>query len=119
GRIAKTKDDGPITFNKHVSRILQKHCQDCHRSGQIGPMALMSFDDAVSWSAMIREVVSERRMPPWYADPKHGKWINDRTLPAVDRDTLLAWIDQGMPRGRDEDLPAPREFSKGWTIGTP
>src|SRR5579859_1143062 len=75
-RIAKPKAEGTITYMKQVSRILQKNCQDCHRPGQIGPMPLLSFDDAVAWSDTIREVVSEGRMPPWYADPRHGKFSN-------------------------------------------
>lgn len=119
GRAAKTRDDGPVTFTRHVSRILQKHCQECHRPGQIGPMALTSYDDAVSWADMIREVVTDRRMPPWYADPNHGKFVNERRLPKDDYETLLAWLDQGMPRGKEEDLPPPREFPEGWKIGKP
>jgi peroxiredoxin len=119
GRVTRAKDDGQITYAKHVSRILQKHCQDCHRPGQIGPFSLLTYDDAVSWSAMIHEVVQEKRMPPWYADPKYGKFFNDRSLPEEDRKTLLAWIDQGTPRGDDKDLPPPRPFVEGWSIGKP
>ncbi len=119
GRARVAKARGAVTYAKQVSRILQKNCQECHRPGQMGPMALSTYDDAVSWAEMIREVVSERRMPPWYADPKHGKWINDRRLTKADREALLAWVDDGTPRGDDKDLPAARKFPEGWTIGTP
>ena len=119
GRVAKPKADGRITYAKHISRILQKNCQECHRPGQIGPMSLMNFDDALAWSDTIREVVSEGRMPPWYADPRYGKFRNDRRLSREDRDTLLAWIDHGTPRGDDKDLPPPRRFPEGWRIGKP
>ncbi len=108
-----------VTFSKHVARILQEHCQECHRPGQIGPMALLTYDDAASWAAMIREVVQEKRMPPWHADPKHGKFRNDRTLPSEAKQALLAWIDQGCPKGDATDLPAPRQFSDSWFIGKP
>src|SRR5262249_55241665 len=119
GRPAKTKDAGDITFTKHIVPILQNKCQECHRSGQIAPMALQSYDDVTAWSGMIHEVVSERRMPPWHADPKHGKWANDRSLSDKDRQTFLTWIEQGMPRGRDKDLPPPRRFPEDWKIGKP
>ena len=119
GRVAKPKADGRITYAKHISRILRKNCQECHRPGQIGPMSLMNFDDALAWSDTIREVVSEGRMPPWYADPRYGKFRNDRRLSREDRDTLLAWIDHGTPRGDDKDLPPPRRFPEGWRIGKP
>jgi hypothetical protein len=86
----------------------------------IGPMALLTYDDAVAWSAMIQEVVQERRMPPWHADPKFGTFANDRSLPKEDRDMLLAWIAQGCAKGEARDLPPAREFaSSEWTIGKP
>jgi peroxiredoxin len=119
GRVAKPKTDGKITFSKHISRILQKNCQECHREGQIGPMALTNFDDAASWSDTIREVVTEGRMPPWHADPRYGKFSNDRRLTQEDRETLLYWLDHGMPRGNEIDMPPPRSFPEGWRIGKP
>ncbi|MFO0841188.1 MAG: redoxin family protein [Gemmataceae bacterium] len=119
GRVKETRDDGKVTFARHVSRVLQNNCQECHRAGQIGPMALLSYDDAVAWGETIREVIDEGRMPPWYADPRHGEWANDRRLSKEDREVLLAWLDGGMPKGDDKDAPAPRKFSEGWVIGTP
>ncbi len=118
-RVVETKKEGAITFTKHVSRILQKNCQECHRPNQIGPMSLISYQDAVDWAATIKEVVDTKRMPPWHADPKHGKFANDRTLSKEDRDNLLAWIDKGMPRGEDRDNPEPIKFVDGWRIGKP
>src|SRR6185295_1529119 len=98
--------------------IVANRCQECHRPGQIGPMPLLSYDDVSSWSAMIREVVDEKRMPPWHADPKHGVFSNDRSLSKAERQTLLTWIDQGAPRGEGKE-PEPRQFAEGWTIGKP
>ena len=118
-RAVETKKDGAVTFTKHVSRILQKHCQECHRPNQIGPMPLLSYDDAVDWSGMIKEVVKSKRMPPWHADPKHGKFSNDRTLSSEDRENLLAWIDSGMARGESKDAPEASKFADGWRIGKP
>jgi peroxiredoxin len=115
----KKSDQGTVTFNGHVASILQRNCQDCHRPGQIGPMPLLTYEDAYAWGEMIREVVKDRRMPPWYADPKHGKFSNDRSLPAKDREVLLAWIDQGMPKGDPKLAPKSRQFVERWTIGQP
>jgi len=119
GHVAKPKENGRITYAKQVSRIVQKNCQECHRPGQIAPMSLLTFDDALAWSDTIREVVSQGRMPPWHADPRYGKFSNDRRLSPEDKETLLAWIDNGTPRGDDKDLPPPRRFPEGWRIGTP
>ncbi len=119
GRVIQAKAEAPITYTKQVARILQNHCQECHRPGSIAPMPLLTFDDASDWAETIREVVQERRMPPWFADPHFGKFSNDRSLPNEDRETLLAWIEQGCPKGDDQDLPPPKEFVEGWAIGKP
>ncbi len=119
GRTGESKAEGTVTYAKHIAPIIQNQCQECHRPGQIGPMPLMDYEDAKSWSAMIREVVDQRRMPPWHADPRFGKFSNDRSLSQQERATLLAWIDNGTPKGDDRDAPKPREFVTGWTIGKP
>jgi peroxiredoxin len=118
-RPLRERKDGPITFSKHVAPILQNKCQECHRPGQIGPMPLLTYDDAAAWGDTIREVLQDGRMPPWYADPRYGKFSNDRSLSPEDRATLLAWIDQGLARGDERDMPPPRQFPRGWKIGTP
>src|SRR5262249_61947708 len=46
-RTVQTRKDGTVTFTKDIAAILQKNCQECHRPGQIGPMPLISYEDAV------------------------------------------------------------------------
>ncbi len=118
-RVVAPKADGSITFSKDVSRVLQKNCQECHRPGQVAPMPLLTYEDAVAWSDSVREVVQQKRMPPWLADPHFGKFQNDRSLSDADRTTLLGWIEQGCPKGDPADLPPERQFVEGWTIGKP
>jgi hypothetical protein len=108
-----------VTYTRHVARIVQDHCQECHRPGEAGPFSLLTYRDAAAWSAAIREVVDERRMPPWHADPAHGRFRNARRLADADWATLLAWVDQGCPEGDPADQPPPREFVRGWRIGRP
>jgi peroxiredoxin len=118
-RTVKTKPEGTVTYTKQVARILQNKCQECHRPKQIGPMSLLTYEDANSWSEMIREVVKDNRMPPWHADSRYGHFQNDRRLAQEEKETLLTWIDQGCARGKNEDLPAPKQFAEGWRIGKP
>jgi hypothetical protein len=68
---------------------------------------------------MIAEVVDDRRMPPWHADPRYGRFRNDRHLSPRERATLLAWVEQGAPLGDPAKMPPPRTFPDGWEIGTP
>jgi peroxiredoxin/mono/diheme cytochrome c family protein len=110
---------GKVSYAADVASLMQNKCQVCHRPGQVGPFALLTYDDARKHAAMIREVVEDLRMPPWHADPQYGHFANDRSLSAKERATLLAWVDQGAPLGEIKDLPSPRVFPEGWTIGNP
>ena len=108
-----------VTFTKDVQPILQKSCQECHHAGTAAPFSLLTYDDAVNWSAMLKEVVQERRMPPWHADPRHGQFSNNRALTKTEIKTLVDWVEQGTPEGKTEDAPPAKEFADGWRIGTP
>ncbi len=114
---AATRDS--ITYYKDVAPILQRSCQECHRPGEIGPMPLMTFDDARRAASRIGEALAIGKMPPWFADPGVNHFTNDRTLPPDQVQTIMAWIDGGMPAGTPADAPPPRSFVDGWTIGQP
>src|SRR4051812_16478118 len=96
----------PVTFNKDVLPVLQKNCQTCHRPGEIGPMALLTYEGTRPWAKAIKAAVLSRNMPPWFADPKYGHFANDRSLSQSDINTLAAWADAGAPEGDAKDLPA-------------
>jgi peroxiredoxin len=118
-RVVKQPAKGSVTYTKDVAPILQRHCQVCHRPGQIGPFALTSYKEAAGWAAMIDEVVGQCRMPPWHADPKHGKFANDPRLSDHEKELIAAWARDGAPQGDPADLPAPPSFSEEWAIGKP
>jgi len=107
------------TFSKEVSRIMQRKCQSCHRADGVAPFSLLSYDQVKAKAKTIRAAVESRRMPPWLADPKYGKFENDRSLSAEERSALLSWLDSGAPRGDDKELPQPLKFPEKWSIGKP
>ncbi len=118
-RSGEPRHGAEVTYTKDVAPVMQKRCQECHRPGEIGPFSLLSYEDAQKRTSRIREAVLEERMPPWHADPRYGQFANDRRLSQDERDTLLAWIDQGALKGNDKDLPPPIKFTQGWKIGEP
>ena len=99
--------DAPPTFTKDVAPILYRACVSCHRSGGIAPMALVTYQDARPWAKAIKQQVGSRQMPPWGADPRHGRFKNDRSLREAEISTIAAWADQGALKGNDADLAAP------------
>src|SRR5271163_3849849 len=107
------------TFYKDVLPILQNHCQECHRPGEIAPMALLSYEQTRPWAKAIKANTLAGKMPPWPADPHFGKFANDRSLTKAELDTLAAWADTGAAAGRPADAPAPRTFVEGWNIPKP
>jgi hypothetical protein len=118
-RSAKQSPRTDVTYAKRVSRILQRRCQTCHRPDQAAPFSLLTYDDARRHARMIKEVTTQRRMPPWHADPHYGKWANDRRLTGEEIETLAAWVDGGTPRGDERDMPKPVEWAEGWRHGKP
>ena len=107
------------TFTKDVAPILHKNCAGCHREGEIGPMPLLTYEQARPWAKSIRERVALGQMPPWHADAAHGTFLNDRRLNETEKSTLIAWVDGGAPQGDPKDLPPAPKFAEGWEIGTP
>src|SRR3954452_17120581 len=79
------------TFYKDVLPILQEHCQLCHRAGEIGPMPLMTYAQTRPWARAIREAVTLRKMPPWFADPHFGRFANDPSLSATEISAIQSW----------------------------
>lgn len=118
--IAKRRPIDPaasVTFTNQVSRILNRHCVECHRPGEIGPFALTDYDEVIGWADMMLEVIDQQRMPPWHASELHGVFANTRRMPEEDKATLRAWVDAGTPFGKAEELPIPVTFHSGWQLG--
>jgi hypothetical protein len=108
-----------VTFHKDVEPLVQKHCQGCHRPGEAAPFSLLTFKDARPWAMAIKQAVSQRKMPPWFAGPSHGEFRSDPRLNDREIATIRAWVDGGTKEGNAVDAPAPLQFAEGWKIGTP
>jgi mono/diheme cytochrome c family protein len=109
----------PPTFYRDVLPIFQQHCQRCHRSGEIGPMPLVTYENARSYAQEIANFVGERKMPPWFADPHYGRFSNDPSLTSEEIQKLTAWADANEPAGEPKDAPPPRQWVEGWNIAKP
>jgi peroxiredoxin/mono/diheme cytochrome c family protein len=121
-RADKITDSKPasqaVTYYRDVAPIIQNHCQQCHRPGEVGPFSLMTYKQAVNWADDIKSYTQKGLMPPWKAVDGPA-FYNDRRLAREDIATLAAWVDGGTPEGDPHDAPAPRKFADGWQLGTP
>lgn len=115
--------DRTVTWHREISRLVQRHCVECHHDGGVGPFALDTYEDFVAHAPMIREVVQNGTMPPWFATPLPNKdispWVNDRSLNASEKSSLLGWIADGKIAGDPNEAPQKKTFPEGWLIGKP
>jgi hypothetical protein len=109
---------GP-TFYKDVLPILQEHCQSCHRLREIAPFPLVSYAETKPWARLLRESVSGRKMPPWFADPCCGHFANNPSLAWEEIKAIADWVEAGAPAGSKADAPPAPRWSEGWNIARP
>ncbi len=117
---AAKADGTQVSYAKDIAPLLEKNCVHCHSAGNIGQWSMSSHARVNAKAAMMQEVLLARRMPPWDADPRHGKFSNDRSLSAEEKRLLLRWIEAGAPRGSGEDrLASLKVPANEWTLGKP
>ncbi len=107
------------TFHKDVEPILQRRCQGCHRSGEIGPMSFLNYKETRPYAKAIAAATSAKKMPPWFAESTPHALSNNPMLPASEIATLSDWAKTGAKEGNPSDAPAPKSFVSGWNIPTP
>jgi hypothetical protein len=106
-----------VTFSKDVSPIFQAKCQSCHEPGSIGPMSLVTYQDARPWARSIKQRVQSRQMPPWHIDRSVGvtRFKNDMSLTDEQIATIVAWVDGGALEGNPADFkPKPVATDLFW-----
>src|SRR5262249_43240864 len=92
-----------------------------------GPFPLESYEQLKSHAGMMKYVVNQGLMPPWFAAApppppadQHSPWKNDRSLAAADKADLIAWLGSAdKPEGDAKDAPLARSVPTEWSIGTP
>jgi cytochrome c553 len=112
-------DQNAVTWSEQVAPLLYEKCATCHRPGQTAPMSLLTYDDARPWAKSIRKVTHERVMPPWFANPEHGEFVEDPRLSDQEIQMLANWVEAGAPAGDLSKAPAPPTFASGWVSGEP
>ena len=82
-------------------------------------MPFETYEQTRPWAGAIAEDVRTRNMPPWFADPRFGRFANDPSLPPDEVSTLIAWAEAQAPAGNPKDAPPPPPLPRGWSIPPP
>ena len=103
-----SSNDAELTYSADVASIIQENCTVCHRSGGIGPMELVTYENVRMYAPLIKNKVVNRTMPPYYYDNDIGiqDLKEDWRLSQEDINTIAAWVDQGAPLGNADEIPA-------------
>jgi hypothetical protein len=106
-------------FYRDVVPILEQRCQSCHRPGEIAHQSFLTYEETRPWATRIRDAVRTKAMPPWFADPCCGHFLDDPSLTAAEISTLSAWAERGAPAGQQSDSPPSPQWTEGWNIPPP
>ena len=112
-----------VTFTRDIAPILQRSCENCHRTNGVAPMPLTTYEEVRPWAASIKRKTAAREMPPWFIEKTIGiqRFKDDPSLSDDEIETIAAWVTSGAPRGNPADMPPPRRYADpaGWMLGTP
>jgi hypothetical protein len=95
----------PLTYYGNAKPIIDQKCALCHYDGGMGPMPFTKYYEVQPYLPLIEADVEKDIMPPWRAAGDHGVFEGDRRLTKDEKETLLAWIAQGAPRGDRSEEP--------------
>lgn len=112
GPLQAQEETAAVTYSNQVARIFQQNCQICHQPGQIGPMSLVTYQQARRYAQRIRDLVVAREMPPYHYDAHIGiqELQGDWRLSDQEISTIVSWVDGGAPEGDPSQLPPPVDF---------
>ncbi|SMF14712.1 hypothetical protein [Pseudobacteriovorax antillogorgiicola] len=68
-----------INYYEHIKPIVESRCQTCHSEKGVS----FSFEDpkfTINFGPAMVNAVSERRMPPWLAEPGHREYEDNYSL---------------------------------------
>ena len=88
------------TYNEHIYPIVKNSCGSCHRDGGLGPMSLLTYEEAYPWAQAIKEEVVSLKMPPWKAEEGFGDLRTPHALTPQEIDILVEWCNGGTPEGK-------------------
>jgi mono/diheme cytochrome c family protein len=103
--VARAADvaEGRVTFQRDVLPILAKHCQGCHRPGQVAPMSFLTYETTRPWAPQIKALVAAKKMPPVVGTPHYIILTQGEGLTHAEIATLVTWVDDGAPEGTARD----------------
>lgn len=105
------------TWSDDVAQIVYDKCTKCHHNGGVGPFPLMNYSEVSPMAGLIYDAVLQEEMPPWPPNNDFQTYAHDRSLSAIEKAAIIAWLDAGLPEGTPANTPPPPVYSPGAILG--
>jgi hypothetical protein len=89
-----------ITFLKDVAPVIKSHCIACHKDNGSAPFSLQTYNDVKKRAAFILEVIEDKYMPPYPADPLFAAHANTNVVSQKEISIIKNWIRDGKLKGK-------------------
>lgn len=117
--VDKNKLPDVVTFTKHIAPIIHQNCTPCHRKGEAGPFALITYNEVNRKAQTIELVTKQKIMPPWPADRTYSNFANERGLSDYEIKLISKWVATGAIFGDSNQLKSYPKFPNGSQFGKP
>jgi hypothetical protein len=107
-----------FTYNAEVYPIFLNRCGHCHVAGGVGPMSLVSYEDAFPWAESLRGELLETETARAGESDSFIRAAH-RDIPARELDVILDWATGGTPEGDSAKAPQRVVLKNEWTHGEP
>lgn len=99
------------TYNEDVFPIFRDRCGRCHVTDGVGPMSLLTYNEAFPWAESVRAELLAEELPLWHTSAS--------ALSAREVDVMLEWSTGGTPQGSAAKRPPPVTLKNEWPLGPP
>src|SRR4051812_8979028 len=103
------------TYNADVFPIFASRCGHCHVSGGVGPMSLVTYQDAFPWAESLRAEL----LNPGEGDVDDYVREAHDSLTASELDVVLDWAVGGTPAGDPAKSPPAVTLKNDWSGNPP
>jgi len=90
-------------YSARIAPLLQAKCVSCHSPGNIAPWAMTNHASVQAYAELSLREIAGKNMPPWHADPEHGRFKDNMALTVEQERMLVQWLAAGAPRGSGPD----------------
>jgi hypothetical protein len=103
------------TYNADVYPVFLNRCGGCHIDGGVGPMSLLTYEEAFPWAEALRAELFAAGVDT----SKDFVKAAHRDISARELDVVLEWAGGGTPEGDRALTPATPIFTNDWADGSP